>query len=339
MATPLLRALRREHPNAVIHWLADATYAHILADNPLVDFVIAFDSKSWRTEFRYGQVVPYLRRSRWLRRELLAEHYDVVINLTAEKWWSLWFTVAPRRVGLFPRPRPGLMGRVYTDAIPRTIEPRLHNTRHYLLPAQALGIAGPYDERMVVGVSDSQRRAVHAVLQSDSSYVQGRPTVVLHPGTSQATKCWPIKHYAALAERLFGYNIAITGSSAEREIAERIASASHRGVLVAAGRLHGIGETAALIERSSAVVTGDTSVLHIASALDVPLIGIYGSTRPNDNAPLFGRSELLFDDSVDCAPCYHSTCRLANGERLKCLRQISVEQALAALERIGVQST
>ena len=88
-----------------------------------------------------------------MRRDLRRRRFDIVINLTAEKWWSVWFNVAPVRVGLFPRAEPGRMGRLYTHAIPRADQTLVHNTRHYLRPAEALGIPGPYDERLVMGVS------------------------------------------------------------------------------------------------------------------------------------------------------------------------------------------
>jgi lipopolysaccharide heptosyltransferase II len=336
MATPLLRALKMHWPDSSVHWLVRDLYAPILADNPLIDRVIAFDSALWLRQFRHGNLAAYLRTSRTIRRELQSERYDIFINLTGEKWWSGWFMTAPVRIGLFPGRLAGPTVRLYTQAIERTRDPLLHNTRHYLLPAKALGIPGPFDERMVVGVSDADRRAVDEFIGSDSSYIPGRPTIVLHPGASQATKCWPAQMYASLADRLKGCNIAITGSAPERGQAERIAGLVQGGVMLAAGRLRGIGETAALIERAAVVVTGDTSVLHIASALGVPLVGIYGSTRPNDNAPLFGRSELLYDDSPACAPCYSSRCRLPAADQMICLRLVTVDRVLDALTRLEV---
>jgi len=81
-------------------------------------------------------------------------------------------------------------------------------------------------------------------------------------------------------------------------------------------------------------VTGDTALLHIASALGRPLVGIYGSTRPGDNAPLFGPHVLLYDDHVFCAPCYREHCPLAGDNFLKCQKAVTPNQVLAAMETL-----
>lgn len=338
MATPLLTALKRRWPDCEITWMADQAYAPILDDNPLLHDVIAFDSGTWRRLYRYGRFVSYWRMSRRTRSELRSRNFDIVINLTGEKWWAHWFNVAPQRVGLFPRSRPGLLGRLYTWAIPRTREPRLHNTRHYLLPAEALGIPGPYDERMVVGVSPANREAARAFLESQPGFDARKPLLLLHPGTSQASKCWPPAYYAAVSAALMDrYHVVITGSPKEIVLADAIRAALPADAprpMVAAGHLANIPETAALVERAAAVITGDTSILHIASALGTPLVGIYGSTRPADNAPLFGPQALLFDDTVPCAPCRKAHCSLAGADHLRCQRAVTPARVLAALEAL-----
>lgn len=337
MATPLIRAIKAEYPDAYIAWLADDRYSDILDGNPLLDEVIPFDSGTWRRHFRYGNVPAYLRMSLGMRRALQDRKFDVVINLTAEKWWAMWFNVAPVRIGLFPRANPGKEGRLYTTAIPRTREPWLHNTEHYLLPADALGIPGPHEKRMLVAVRDADRESARAFLKASPVYRPHLPLLLLHPGTSQETKCWPTGHFAALADRLVDrFNVVVTGSPGERTLAGQIREAAKAPdrILIAAGELPDMRQTAALVEMAAAVVTGDTSVLHMASALDTPLVGVYGSTRPRDNAPLFGRHELLFDDDLTCSPCYKSHCPLAGKAHLACLTRIAPEQVLAALEKV-----
>lgn len=342
LATPLLRALKRQYPDCSISWLVEKEYADILQGNPLVDHVIPFDSGVWRRHFRQGRFITYLRISTRLRKSLIDQNFDILINLTAEKWWSVWFNVAPRRIGLFPRQNPGLIGRLYSKAIPRTRDPWLHNTQHYQLPAEALGILGPYDEQMVVGVSDMERNQAAELLLSDPGYRPDKPLIILHPGTSQASKCWPIENFASVASQLSNhYNIAITGSPNELAMAESLSSALPEGLpkpIIACGRLT-IGGTSALVERAVTVVTGDTSLLHISSALDIPLVGIYGSTRPRDNAPLFGKSILLFDDTVECAPCYKSQCPLHGAAHMRCQRNISVAQVTTAARSLAEART
>jgi lipopolysaccharide heptosyltransferase II len=342
MATPLLRALKSRWPDCEITWLADKDYAAILAGNPLLHDVIPFDSGTWRRHWRYARLVPYLQMSLALWGDLKSRRFDAVLSLSGEKWWSVWFNAAPVRVGLFPNPRLGPVARLYTHAIPRRDDPQVHHSTHYLRAAEALGIAGPHDERLVLGVAPADRAAVRDFLCAQPAYDPQRPLVVLHPGTSQVTKCWPPAHFAAVANALAGrYNLVITGSRKERELAEAVSHGVSAGTvppLVAVGRLPTIGQTAALVAAAAAVVTGDTSVLHIASALGTPVVGVYGSSRPGDNAPQFGPHVLLFDDTVPCAPCYKSRCRLVGGDHLRCQRAVTPAQVLNALETLRKES-
>jgi len=338
LATPLLRALKRQWPDCQISWLVSECYAEILRDNPLLEEVIEIDSRAWQKHFRYGQLAPYWR-SQKLRRDLRSRNFDIVINLTAEKWWSIWFRAAPVQIGLFPRPRPGWMGRLYTKAVPRLPDLKNHNTVHYLRAAEALGIDGPFDQRLVMGVSEASRLAVDGFLKASADYDPAKPIIVLHPGTSQESKCWPTESYAALAKALTPqYTIIVTGSPQEELLAKQIFSALPHGdrkaYIIAAGRLTDLTHSAALIERAAALVTGDTSMLHIASALGTPLVGIYGSTRPGDNTPLFGPQRLLFDDAIPCAPCYQAHCPLKGHDFLRCQKAITTAQVLAALDKL-----
>lgn len=327
LATPLLHALKRGYPGSRISWLVDTRYASILDGNELIDEVIAFDSPLWRRHFRYGNIPAYLTMSTGLRRRLNAGRFDAVINLTGEKWWSIWFNAAPVRIGLFPRRNPGAMGRLYTRAIPRTFDPILHNTDHYLLPANALGIPEPYDRRMSVPRRDEDSRAVRGFLESQEGYHAGRPIIVLHPGTSQASKCWPTSHFGALVDRLSGeFNVVITGSAIEIDLANQIVDSLQPGTtrpIIAAGALTDLRHVLALIDQAAAVVTGDTSILHFASAVETPLIGIYGSTRPGLNAPYFGEHAYFFNDDLECSPCSRANCPLEGVSFMKCMRTIN----------------
>jgi lipopolysaccharide heptosyltransferase II len=337
LATPLLRALKRGYPGCKITWLVDKRYADVLEGNPLIDEVIAFDSGNWRAAFRRGKIASYLRISNVLVRDLKDRKFDVAINLAGEKWWAVWFNIAPIKIGLFPRPRVGVMGRLYTRAIPRNLNPRQHNSHHYLLPAEELGIPGPYEERIVIGIHEPGAKAAAEFLNARAGYDAKKPLIVLHPGASQESKRWPAKSFAEVADLLRDrYNIVITGSPSERPLAEEIASAmsSETPPIISSGALSGILETGALVQKAVAVVTGDTSILHIASALGTPVVAIYGSTRPGDNAPLYGSHRLLYGENIPCAPCYQANCRFQGEDRLRCLHTVTAEQVVSALNEL-----
>jgi ADP-heptose:LPS heptosyltransferase len=337
MATPILTALKELYPSCSIDWLVDTDYMGALEGNPLVDEVIAFDSGTWRRDYRYGRWKRYISTALTMRRRLREANYDIVLCLTAEKWWTLWFVVGKFKVGLFPSPKSGLLGRFYTVALARPAEKSVHNTDHYLQVIRPLTQTAEFDRRMLYSVTVERRDSVARFLEDQGSFTLAKPLLILHPGTSQTSKCWPPELYAELIDRLNGdFVVVITGSKKERELAIKIrdASLSPNAVSVAAGVMTSLGETGALVERASIVVTGDTSVLHIASALDTPFVAIYGSSRPGDNRPLYGRFELLYDDSIACAPCHLSNCPLKGTDYLRCQTAISPETVKNSIFRL-----
>ena len=332
MATPLLTALKAEFPECEVTWLADSSHANILRGQPLIDDLIRFDSGQWRGLLRKCHLLQWQREARQLSTQLKQRQFDAVINCHPEKWWTRILCTSAVRIGLFPSSHLPLMRLLYTTALSKL--PNLHNTSHYLRALEALGLPGPFDRQMRLHLSSEDREAARAFLGDDPNYRPELPTIILHPGTSQPSKCWPADSFAVLAGVLTEYNIVITGSPGEQSLAEAIAAAMPETVprpVIAAGRLSSITATAALVERAAGVVTGDTSILHIASALGTPFVGIFGSSRPGDNEPLFGPHVLLFDDEVSCAPCYREHCPLSGNDILKCQKAITPNRVFTAL--------
>ncbi len=334
MATPLVSALQAQYPSVEISWLADNLNADLLEGQPEID-VIRIDSGFWRRRLRKGQVVGWLEEARYWQRTLKSKNFDAVINCHADLWWTRVLCQAPVRVGLFHTEKPSLLRRLYTHTVAKT---KGHNTDYYLEGVKALGLPGPFDRRMKYEVLPGASAEASAFLASTNNYDSSLPLVVLHPGTSQEPKSWLPEHFAALAAMLTPrFNVVLTGSPKEAVLAEKIRAQTLPGTcppIVAAGRFEDVGMLAALISQASAVVTGDTVALHLASALQTPLVGIYGGSRPGDNAPLLGPNVLLFDDAVPCAPCYKERCPLRGSDHLRCQRAVTPNQVLEALEAL-----
>ena len=335
MATPLITALRAKNSAIEVTWLADELNADLLEGQPGISEVIRINSGFWRRRLRKGNVAGWLREARFWQRDLGRKNFDAVINCHADLWWTRILCQAPVRVGLFHAAKPSPLRRFYTHAVAKPKNG--HNTDYYLDSLKALGFAEPFDRHMVYTVSPDAEAEAAAFLAA-SGCDPKLPLVVLHPGTSQEPKSWLPEHFAALAAALSPrFNVVITGSPKEAKLAEKICGLLPPGTqppLVAAGKLGGVGASAALVKQAAAIVTGDTLMLHLASALETPLVGIYGGSRPGDNAPLFGPHVLLFDDTVPCAPCYKERCPLHGAAHLRCQRAVTPKQVLAALETL-----
>lgn len=335
MATPLVTALSAQSPGMEITWLADNLNAELLEGQPGID-VVRIDSGFWRRKLRKGRVLAWLKEARYWRRELGGRRFDAVINCHPDLWWTAILCQAPVRVGLFHAPKPSILCRLYTH--PRPKPQNVHNTDYYLEGAQALGLPGPFDRHMRYTVLPDAQKEAEAFLAASADYDPNLPLLILHPGTSQEPKSWLPENFAAIAAALTPrFNVVLTGSPKEQALAEKICALLPPGTrppLIAAGRLSGTGAFAALIAQAAAVVTGDTLALHLASALETPVVGIYGGSRPGDNAPLFGPQALLYDDTVPCAPCYKERCPLRGVDHLRCQRAVTPAHVLDALEKL-----
>ena len=274
MATPLLTALHMLPGGAEITWVADTAYAPLLENHPLLKEVVAVDTGAWRRLLRRGKLIAWLQESRRLHAEMAARRFDAALNFHPEKWWLRILCAAPVRIGLSNEAHWGPLTRwLYTNAVPRTSDAR-HSTERYLDAARALGLSSPFDRHMVLQPSAEDVAEAVAFLESRPEYRPALPVLVLHPGTSRDTKCWPPESFAAVAVALSAsHTIVLTGSGSEIDLCRSIVAALPSGTpppIVAAGELGRIGLTVALVSLAEAVVTGDTALLHIASALENP---------------------------------------------------------------------
>ena len=152
-------------------------------------------------------------------------------------------------------------------------------------------------------------------------------------------KRWPASHFADLALQLGG-PVVLLGSGKEAALCDEIAgpvNAAHPGrCLNLAGRTT-LPQALALIAASRATITNDSGLMHVAAALGVPQVAIFGSSSPLHTPPLSPHAQVLwlknqpsYQPPLDCAPCFARTCPLGH---TRCLNDLPAEQVLHALER------
>jgi ADP-heptose:LPS heptosyltransferase len=165
-----------------------------------------------------------------------------------------------------------------------------------------------------------------------------RPLVLLHPGSGDnfPGRRWPARRFGLLARRVTdetGAVVVVTGSDAEAQLARQVVEASERGVHDLSGKLT-LAELVALIARAALYVSNDSGPVHLASALGVPVLGLYGPNTPRLYGPL-ARGSVAFYDAPPCSPCItnfnYKTSRCRNPV---CIRAIEVEEVAAAALRL-----
>lgn len=311
MASGLLPALRARHPRAHIAWLVEPAAAPLLRHNPRLDRLIVWPRDEWKALWRARRWGELVRRVRALRAELRAERFDIALDaqgLLKSGLWA-WASGAPRRVSLGgregsrwlatevlqppPAPRPAPIGWEY-----RVL------ARHLGAPEGAF--------RLDLAIGEAPRAAARAAL--DAAGVAGRHAVIA-PHTTRPQKHWFDAEWAALAARLAdaGLRPVLLGGPGDAPAARRIVALEPR-IVDLAGALK-LDASAAVVESAALLVGVDTGLTHMGSALGVPTVALFGSTRPY----LDGDSALtrVLDAALPCAPCRrHPTC----GGRFDCMR-------------------
>lgn len=307
LTTPLIAWLATSGPVDVV--VAPRT-AGLLANNPDVREVIAYDKRGADRGVRgFARMTSRLRAGR----------YDAAyLAQGSVRSGALAFAAGIRdRVGFATS-----AGRsFYTTRVPP-----IENVHH---AARLLSLAtrdpmrefAARDLRPRLFPGDRERAAVDGLLGPTSSE---RPLIALAPGSVWATKRWP--YYADLAHELRqSARIVIVGAESDQALAVEILDATGGAAIDATGRLSLLA-SAELIGRAMLLVTNDSAPLHLASAMNVPTLAIFGPTVPEFGfGPLADRSEVVGHGGLACRPCDRHGPRRCPLGHWRCMREITAE--------------
>lgn len=322
MTMPALRALRRAYPRAHLAVLVRGELAGFYAGCRWLDAVVPY-------AVRPG-LSGLADRARIVRR-IRAGRYDLAVVLPRSFESALWVFLArvPRRVGV----RSDGRGWLLTERVPMPRRTPRHQSEDYLaLLTAALGVHGAADPPPLLEVDPARRERMTAWLAARR---RGRgPLVALAVGAAYGpAKEWPAERFAELIRRLATRHAAqcvLVGAPGERERCRRVADASGAEPLVAAGETD-VGDLVALLSLCDGFAGNDSGAMHVAAALGVPTVGIFGSTDPDRTGPR-GPATAVVREPVPCSPCLARTCRFGHYD---CLRRISVDAVEARLEALG----
>jgi heptosyltransferase I len=316
---PVLNKLRRRYPTAHLNWLVTPPIAELLRHHPAITNVIEFEREAWSKPWRLAPFAAYAR----LAAKLRAAAYDLVIDMHGQfRTAGLTLaTGAPARIG-FDRPR----ARVW-DASPRKfpLEARKHAwqgaregswlayTHHIAVPTLDLHAVDRYlNIGSILGLDKGPADFSFPIPQTANSRVDSLlhqhgidhdRLVIMAPGTVWETKHWGIDKFAKVAQHFIsqGFAVVLIGSQRERAVCEEVADLAS-GAIDLAG-MTTLSELAALIRRSALNITNDSGPMHLAVALNRPVISIFGPTDPIWIGP-YGRPHAVLHADLPCSPCY-----------------------------------
>ena len=333
MKTSLFDSLRRGFPSAEIVFFTSSGPAHeIMEHHPAIDRFILIEG---------GEALSLGRPAETLRliRSLRAERFDAVLTthygLSFKGAFFAYILGGPVRAG-FDR---GGRGRLYTDRVEVEDVNARHAVDWNMSLAESLGIDSG-SRALSLHLTEKDRGYASEFLGS-SGLDAASPIVALFPGSKRKTRLWPAERFARLAALLaerYGLRALVLGGEAERAAAAEISASitdeadrtgrtRHGPPLVAIGQT--IRQTAALIERSSLLVSCDSGPVHIAAAAGTPVVALFGPERPERVGPYSTRSAVV-RHSLPCSPCFEMDCRFGLP---RCMDLITVEEVAETIDK------
>ena len=322
MAQTLFQCLKQRHPDCQIDVLAPDWSRPILERMPEVRNALSFP---------LGHGALELGTRRRIGKSL-AGQYDQAIVLPNSLKSALvpWFAGIPKRTGWKGELRYGLLNDVRT----------LDKERYPLMIERFMALAyepgaelpKPYPQPRL-RIEPSSREAALAKF----GLTLDRPVLALCPGAEFGeAKKWPSEHYAKVAELKIreGWQVWLFGSKNDHPVGEAIGARLIPGLREEAHNLAGetsLAEAIDLLSCANAVASNDSGLMHVAAALNRPLVAIYGSTSPGFTPPLADQVEIV-RLGIECSPCFDRTCRFGH---YNCLRELKPRPVVEALARVA----
>ena len=322
MMQPLLTLLKQREPATHLSVLAPDWSAPLLGRMAEVDDVLS-------NPFAHGQFRWADRRT--LGKQLAKAGYASCYVLP-NSWKSAlipWFASIPQRIGYHGEARWGLLNRRH----------RLDKFAHPQLVQRYAALAGHLPDALprpcLTSTLEQQLAARRALGLPD----HGAPIVFCPGAEFGPAKRWPSRHFAELAQRLVASSrvgdglgekcaaVWIIGSPKDKDVGDEIVHLSNRAALNLCGKTT-LEQAIDVIASARLVVSNDSGLMHVAAALDRPLVALYGSSDPGYTPPLSPDATVL-NRRLECSPCFKRECPLGHFD---CLTGLSPDSVLAAID-------
>jgi heptosyltransferase-2 len=328
ISIPAMREIRHIFPEARISLLVRPWVRDIYAAVDFVDEILDYDKNG------IHRGIPGRRR---LIAELRERRFDLALLLqnAFEAAFLAWSAGIPHRIG-YARD-----GRSLFLTAACKIDPSLHKVHqayYYLSLLSEMGWLPPrpwerHDCRLSiqVAVRDEDSASAGELLRS-AGILQGDTIVGVNPGAYYGpAKRWFPDRYAAVLDSLakrFCARVVIFGSPDDLRVAEEVAAGMNHAPVILAGRTT-LGQLMGLIQHCRLLITNDSGPMHLAAALNVPQLAIFGSTSEIATGPLSSKA-VVIKHPVACNPCFLRECPTD----FRCMKCISVERVVAEAEKV-----
>ena len=320
LAIPALRAVREHFPEARIGIVARPYVAQIYAGQGLCDELIAYDAK--------GAHAGWKGRER-LAAELRERKFDAALLLqnAFDAAWLAWRAGIPERIGYARDGRSWLLTKAIE--VPKAGEIPAHEKFYYLELVRRAGWMKslPEVDEISLAVGEKERAAAEEKLRAAGAR-PGAQRVAIGAGAAYGSaKCWPPERFADWANRVQSerdVDVILFGTPGESAVSEAIRGAM-RGAPVDMTGKTAIAELPALLAQCHLFLGNDSGAMHVAAAVGLPVVAVFGPTDPIGTAPVTRRAAIV-QERPYCSPCFLRRCPTDH----RCMTRVTPEMVEAA---------
>lgn len=316
MSTPGFNAVRDIFPDANISLLASERSKELVEVMPAFNRIIYFNAP-WFVKKQNGKI----NRTIAILKTLGKEKFDLIIDLRGDFRNNvfMYFCSAKYRLGLDITG----CGFLLTHIIPVEYPQHLVDSSLSLIKFLDPGRAGKYSPRLYV--TEEDRKNIEDILRNNAINYEKDLLIVIHPGANWYGRRWLPERYARVADLLiekYNAKIIITGSKDDSDLVNDIIN-KMKNPAVEIGRENSLREFIALLEKTHLFIGVDSGPMHMAAAMGVPVVALFGPAKPEAVGP-YGDKHIVItkQEKFNCSPCSQTICEKENDS---CLKAIGVE--------------
>ena len=327
-ALPVASALRKEYPKAHLSWIVEGKAREIVDGNPDLDEVIIFEKARWLKEFPYPhRTILILWDIIRFAQRLHKARFDLVIDLQGliKSGVLTWLTGGNTRIGFSAACCREPVNARFTNFHVTPCQEDVHIIDQCLSLVRGLG-ADTEQKQFKMHIPEKEQEYIKKFLEK-KGVAKDKSLLIINPGAGWETKQWGDENYAQLADRLIGdlgMEVIFLWGPSELDMIKPIQKKMQQRALRDCPTT--LKQSMALMQRAQLFIAGDTGPLHIAAALDIPCLGIYGPSSPERNGP-YGKIHRVVQTDVSCRNCFRRFCSTK-----ECMKSISVNKIMDTIQ-------
>ena len=316
LTTPFIQQVRKRFSNAHITYVVKREFSELLKHNPQINELISFDSA-------FG-IAGLLELAKTLKQKKFDIIFDLHNNLRTNRLTSVFKSKKISKIRKSKIKRSFLVNfkiNLFKEIITAP--------QKYLHVGQKYNIKDA-GEKLQLFLNNSLEQTVENFLKKND--LEKKHYLCLAPGAAHYTKMWPIEYVANLVTKIinkYNYKIVLLGGPSEKNFSPQFKS--NNKVIDFCGKLS-LLESSGILKYSKGIVTNDSGLMHMAAAVDVPIIALFGSTVKELGFYPYKANASILENDLWCRPCTHIGRKKCPLGHFNCMRNISVDRVFNEIE-------